>query len=126
MTLDCQSTGVVALKSKALNRACRFESGLGHWIFYSNNVTPNGMNEMIDNKTALFRISANIQHFMQMQGVSQADLVRKTGENSMNISRTCRGQNVPNIVLLARIAEALDVSVDQLLSEPAGKFSRTG
>lgn len=81
---------------------------------------------MIDDATARLRISRNIRHFMNMQGVSQADLVRLTGEPTNSVSRIVRGLNVPNVVMLARLAEALDVSVDQLLAEPSGKFSKTG
>ena len=55
---------------------------------------------------------------MDNRGLIQSDLVKLTGEPVMTISRVCRGQNVPRATLAAKLAEALDVSIDRLLAQP--------
>lgn len=63
-------------------------------------------------------IAANLQRILLSRGLTQTDLARATGDPVATISRIYKGQNQPLAGVLARIAEALDVSVDRLLSPP--------
>lgn len=80
---------------------------------------------MLDDNTVLDRLSANIAGFMALHHLSQRELARKTGETEMFISRILRQSHMPNVASMSRIAEALDVSVDQLLAEPPKKIPKS-
>jgi len=49
-------------------------------------------------------------------GVSQADLCRKTGLATSMISHYCTGQRTPSVQVAAKIAKALNTSIDYLAS----------
>jgi len=66
-------------------------------------------------------IAANLRRILLERGMKQTELARRSGESDMSISRVLRGQNTPTVTLLAHIAEALDVSMDRLLSPPSEK-----
>jgi len=51
---------------------------------------------------------------MAEYGVSQADLCRKTGLATSMISHYCTGQRVPSVQVVAKIAKALNTSIDYL------------
>lgn len=61
-------------------------------------------------------VAANVARILEERGISQADLARMAGESEMNISRVVRGKNEPGAALLSHVAEALQVSVDYLLT----------
>ena len=69
-------------------------------------------------------LASNLQRILSERGLTQSDLARMTGDPVMTISRIYRGQNQCLAGVLARIAEALDVSSDRLLSTPPTKFSQ--
>jgi len=73
---------------------------------------------MISNEEAAKNLAANVQRLLEQRGWNQADLARRTGDNENTISRVVRGANVVNVGILARIAEAFDVSSDRLLMPP--------
>ena len=79
---------------------------------------------MISNDEARQNIAANVQRLMAIRGWDQSDLARESGENHMQISRVVRGTNLANAATLARVAEALDVTMDRLISEPPTEKSR--
>ena len=87
------------------------------------------MSTVITNDEAKDRIGANVSRYMGERKMSQATLSRVTEENEMTISRVVRGKHVPNSALLHRLAEALQVTTDQLLApvevRPAKKSRRT-
>lgn len=87
------------------------------------------MSTVITNDEAKDRIGANVSRYMAERKMSQATLSRVTEENEMTISRVVRGKHVPNSALLHRLAEALQVTTDQLLApvevRPAKKSRRT-
>ena len=53
---------------------------------------------------------------MEEYGVTQADLCRSTGLASSMISHYCTGQRVPSVQVAAKIAKALNTSIDFLAS----------
>jgi transcriptional regulator with XRE-family HTH domain len=63
-------------------------------------------------------IAENVNRLMAARDLSQADLSRASGESEMRVSLLRRGLKMPTAGFLARIAEALGVSVDTLLSPP--------
>lgn len=71
---------------------------------------------VITNDEAKERIGANVTRFMGDRNMSQATLSRVTEESEMTISRVVRGKHVPNSALLHRLAEALQVTTDDLLA----------
>lgn len=77
------------------------------------------MEDVIDDTTALRNIAINTRHFLQVKGMSQSDLARATGETRVFISNLVRGVYMPGAGALKRVADALDVSVDQLIAIPA-------
>lgn len=79
------------------------------------------MSTVIDNDTAKAYISANVKALLAERGMSQAELSRKTGDLEMTISQLVRGIQCPSAALLARVAEALDTTADDLLAEPEPK-----
>ena len=73
---------------------------------------------MITDDEALLCVSHNLQRLLGERGLSQSELARLTQETPMRISYYCRGLVMPGIGVSARIAEALDVSTDELLIHP--------
>lgn len=71
---------------------------------------------MISNEVAKENIPANVRRLLDAKQLSQADLARLTGENNMYISRVVRGEILPNAPALARIAEALGVTSEKLMT----------
>lgn len=83
------------------------------------------MSTVISDTDARLNVAANVNRILEDRGMTQADLARLTGENAMAISRVCRGTNLANVGMLARIAEALECTVDELLKKSWKKVSRT-
>ena len=70
---------------------------------------------MIQDKTALTRLKMNLAELMQLREISQAELARQTGESDARISYYRNGLKLPSIAVAARIAEALQCTIDDLL-----------
>jgi transcriptional regulator with XRE-family HTH domain len=66
-------------------------------------------------------IAANIRRLLNDYGWSQRELARRSRESAMNVSRIINEVNLPNAALAARIADALGVKVDDLLSRNSKK-----
>lgn len=79
---------------------------------------------MLTDEDAKRNLAGNLQRLMENRGINQSDLARLTGEPVMTISRAFRGENMPRASVLARIAEAMDVSIDRLLGKPP-EFSQS-
>ena len=82
---------------------------------------------MLTDEEVKGNVGENVRRLLDARGWSQADLALAAGETQMMISRICRSQHMPFAGTLARIAEALDVSVDRLVGPapeaPAKKSS---
>lgn len=77
---------------------------------------------MITDDQAKANISANLSRILRERGMSQPDLAAKTGIPVMTINRVIRRIHVPSSAYLARISEALDVSMDRLIAPPPAPF----
>ena len=73
---------------------------------------------MVSDDQTKNNIAENLRRILESRGLEQKFLADATGENQMTISRIVRGKNVPGAGVLARIAEALDVSIDRLVQAP--------
>ena len=80
---------------------------------------------MISNDDAKRFIAANVKRALaeRKPDWSQSDLARATGDNVMTVSHLIRGARLPSAALLRRVAEALGVSSDDLISPPRGRIS---
>lgn len=82
------------------------------------------MQTVITVEDAKANISANIKRILEARGMSVRALAIRTGEPQNSVYRIVRGENEPGAVMLCRIAEALDVSIDRLVAFPE-KLSKT-
>ena len=73
---------------------------------------------MIDDNQAKRNIAANLARLLEAREWTQSALARMIDEDQPRISQLLRAQHMPGAGLLARIAEAFDVSVDRLLGTP--------
>lgn len=63
-------------------------------------------------------LGSRIQRLLDKQGISRKEFAAMTGLTEAAISRYCTGTREPKSVTLATIANALGVSVDELLGTP--------
>lgn len=76
------------------------------------------MEAVLDDETAVEYISANVKRLLEEQGISQSELARRSDNQRMFISDIVNGNHSPKLGPLSRVAEALGVRVDDLLSAP--------
>lgn len=92
----------------------------------NNRVGLGGMSTVISNDDAKRIIAANVRRSLaeRKPDWTQSDLARATGDNVMTISHLIRGTRCPSAALLKRVAEALGVSSDALLTPTAEAISQ--
>lgn len=78
---------------------------------------------MMSQSEAKERIAANLQRAMDAVGMSQNRLAIESGEDPMTVSRVIRGITEPRVSTLARMTEALGITIDECL-EPVAPSSR--
>ena len=77
------------------------------------------MSNVITDKDAKRNIAANVRRLLKARGWRAVDLAKATSENEMRISYLLREKRLPTAAFLARLAEALDTTTDELLSKPS-------
>jgi transcriptional regulator with XRE-family HTH domain len=60
----------------------------------------------------------------KVKNLSQVELAEKVGVTRAHISKVMRGEAAPSLQLACKIADALDITVDDLLLRIAIKSSR--
>lgn len=80
---------------------------------------------MVDDDDARDNIAANVGRLLKDRGMSQRALAEATGDSPMRISHYVRGAKLPGAAALSRIAEALGVTMESLVSRPPRKNSKT-
>lgn len=73
---------------------------------------------MINRDAVKRNISENVRRLMKDRRMTQADLHRASGLNEMYVSRIVRGTMDPSSSGLASLADALQVTTDELLANP--------
>lgn len=66
-----------------------------------------------------------LRDLRERRGFTQEDLAERIGENHLQVWRWENEKNIPNGVVIAKIAKALDTSADYLLGlsdDPLGTF----
>ena len=76
------------------------------------------MEALKDDSRVAHNIAANVKWLLAAKVWTQKDLAELTGDPPMTISNVCNAKCVTNGGVLARIAAALDVSIDSLVSDP--------
>lgn len=76
------------------------------------------MSTVITDEAAKRNISRNIQVLLERRKISILKFSQDIGEPQNTVYRIVRGDNMPGVALLARMAEFLMVTVDDLLSDP--------
>lgn len=71
---------------------------------------------MLTDDDAKKNIADNLQRLIRERGLKQSEIAEAVGESRMRVSLAVRGKKLPSAAFLARIAEALNSSVDVLLS----------
>lgn len=67
---------------------------------------------------ALRRIAANVKHLREDAGLSMRELARLADDVPSAVKRIEDAENMPGVGMLTRFAEALGVTVNDLLEEP--------
>lgn len=60
-------------------------------------------------------LAHQVRHYRQKRKLSQLELAVRVGVDTRQIGRIEQQVNLPSIVLLCRLAKALDVSLDELV-----------
>ena len=73
---------------------------------------------MISKERLKLNIAENLSKMMESRGLSQSDLGRSSHTSQVLVYRLLNQVLVPNAQDLANIAEALEVTVDDLIANP--------
>ena len=79
---------------------------------------------MISDLETARNIAANVRRLLEARQWSGRELARRTGEEPTTISRITRATNMPGAGVVARVAEAFDVSLDRLTGPPPKKLPK--
>jgi transcriptional regulator with XRE-family HTH domain len=77
-----------------------------------------GMATVISNEKALENAARNMRSLLEKSGMSLRELARTTGDSPMTLSNILNAKHVPGVSVLARVAEAFGVTIDDLLKSP--------
>ena len=72
------------------------------------------------------QIGANISAYRKREGWTQAQLAEKLNYSDKAVSKWERGESVPDVLILANLAELLGISVNDLLVDPNALPEQTG
>lgn len=67
---------------------------------------------------ALRRIAANLRFYREEKGLSKSALARLINDYPATVERIEAQKNMPGVGLLTRLAEALEITVNDLLEDP--------
>ncbi len=72
------------------------------------------------------QIGANISAYRKREGWTQAQLAEKLNYSDKAVSKWERGESVPDVLILANLAELLGITVNDLLVDPNALPEQTG
>ena len=73
-----------------------------------------------------FQIGANISAYRKREGWTQAQLANKLNYSDKAVSKWERGESVPDVLILADLAELYGITVNDLLVDPNALPEQTG
>ncbi len=73
----------------------------------------------MDDEKLKLQIGKNIAAYRKRSGLTQAELAAKLNYSDKAVSKWERGESVPDVLTLVQLAEQFDVSVNDLLEDPA-------
>jgi len=73
---------------------------------------------------SLTKFGENLRKIRQIKRISQIDLAKSVGVDPTVISKLELGKRLPSLPILVRIADALNVTVDELLDNNTPAASR--
>lgn len=74
------------------------------------------MSTVLNDSEAKALIGSNVRRILEQRGMTKYHLAKSIGEHESTVGRIANGIHCPGAGLLARIAEALDVKIDELFS----------
>lgn len=72
----------------------------------------------MDDEKLKYQIGENIAAYRKKAGLTQAGLAEKLNYSDKAVSKWERGESVPDVLTLVQLAEQLDITVGDLLSDP--------
>lgn len=78
---------------------------------------------MLTDEEVKANVAFNLRAILTERGISQSRLAELVNDKQPNVNNILHARHVPNLALVARIADVLKTSVDRLLSEPREKKS---
>lgn len=79
------------------------------------------MNTVLSNQDVKDRLAHNVKVLLAKRGLSQMEVARRTGDSTMVINDIVHGRSNPSVASLLRLAEVLETTIDDLVSEPGKK-----
>lgn len=76
------------------------------------------MKTVLTDEVARENLKANLARLLEERGFTRYRLARVTGESDQTIKNVADGVHMPRAGLLSRLAEALGVSMDDLVHQP--------
>ena len=105
MAISCRLAIILKLILSFVNSICRVEASFGN----------------ARNGADVSTVSKNIQMCMARRGLNQKALSQKADISESALSRYINGERSPRALTLARIAAALDVTMEDLLGVPTSQ-----
>lgn len=81
------------------------------------------MRKRIADETDLLKLAASLRLLREEHAYSQSKLADWVGVNRVSYTNYERAVNLPNVFILARIAELYGISVDDILHNPDVAYS---
>ena len=72
----------------------------------------------MDDEKLKSQIGANISAYRKQAGLTQAGLAEKLNYSDKAVSKWERGESIPDVLTMVRLAEQFDISVNDLLVDP--------
>jgi len=67
-------------------------------------------------------LAANVKYVRERRNMTQADLAKRSGVPRSTVANLETGSSNPTLAVLTKVASALDLSVEELLSPPRGRL----
>lgn len=80
----------------------------------------------MNDETLRQQIGANIASYRKREGWTQAKLAEKLNYSDKAVSKWERGESVPDVLILANLAELFGITVNDLLVDPNALPAQTG